>query len=96
MLLGFDEENLIMVWERLEDDENGIENPRLVIADCSPNNNSKELISFDDLIDNGVDYTKMVFMFPDDITNKYGTFVNARKKLFKRQTNNLWQTTLLL
>lgn len=81
---GFDKENLVLVWERLEDDENGIENPMLIIADCSPNpNNSlRELMSFDDLVKKGIDYTNMVFMFADDITAKYGTLQNAREQLF--------------
>lgn len=78
MLIGFDNENLLLVYERFKNNKRN----ELIIVDCTPNENSgKEYKTFEELAKN-MDYEKMTFMFTDEIVEKYGTLWDARKKLF--------------
>lgn len=79
MLIGFDNENLLLVYERFNKDNKSNE---LIIVDCTPNENSgKQYENFEELAKN-MDYEKMTFMFTNEIVEKYGTLMEARKKLF--------------
>lgn len=79
MLIGFDNENLLLVYERFNKDNKSNE---LIIVDCTPNENSgKQYKNFEELA-KSMDYENMMFMFTNEIVEKYGTLIEARKKLF--------------
>lgn len=78
MLIGFDNENFLLVYERFKDNKRN----ELIIIDCTPNKNSgKQYENFEELAKN-MDYENMMFMFTNEIVEKYGTLMEARKKLF--------------
>lgn len=80
MLVGFDKDTILLIYERLKDNSEEYE---LVIVNCTSNEESvKQYENFEELA-KYVNYENLEFMFADEIVDKYGTLVQARNELFE-------------